>query len=558
MTRHLRLRSALPAAQSLLLLLATGPSPGCGKDEAAAPTAPAGASVVVSPSDPVVLFGDTLQFQATVTGVSGGVLWRLAPGNPSTVDIGTITAGGLYAAPVSGSGPVDFQVLVTAKSDVDTTIFDTAVARIPRIQVVVQPAILTSVPPGTDVPYSVEVRYALDPGFELLVDGVLGGDASVGIFEQTGPTAAVYHALDALPALTLYSLLVRSAQSPTQASATPFLSVRRGYPLEGDPAKQQMSPEWDASGSTVAYAEGPPWNLVTQVPETQARSVITTIDDPGALYDGRISWSPDGEWLVFSETAGGRPVVGFVRANGDDRGVFDPDGVSDVLDAAFLPTAFADPESLLVVLRSGSTHRLRAYPLALTPGEQGVAILEPPAGVVLRHPDGVRFDGVLHVTLARTTSGENQVLGFAVDGAPLDLIEIDPGVSGPASRPVWTPQGLRRRITYISEANATAHRVTWGEGNQPIRLYAEFHPEQAFDRVESRPDDVVMSRLHPDGFHRVWLVQFPAHDYIPKPTEDEALRAAGAWRAWTPSEWARWKSGGFGTGQHEPRSYPSR
>jgi hypothetical protein len=430
--------------------------------------------------------------------------------------------------------------MVTATSTLDTTLSGSTRVTIPRIRVNAQPALLTSIPPGTAVPFAIDVKYAHDPGFLLWVDGIPGGNADVGTFTPSGPGAAIYGAPVIEPRVTAYSLLVQSAQAPQDAFAAPLLNVRGGFPLPGDPSRHQLSPEWDPSGTRVAYVEGPPWQIVVHDPVSHARTPLAAIEWSGALYGGRLSWSPGGDRICFGEEQGGRRVVGWVEVAGGGRSIFDPDGVSEFRDGVFLPTGAGAPESLLVVVRSGSDYELRAFPLLAGAGESGLSIYDPPGGTVLREPDAARLDGALHVTAVREASGSQEIIAFAADGGPLDLYVKDPEATAPVAHPVWTPQSGVDRITYVSVANGTAYRFTFQGGADPVRLYAEFFPEQSVDRVDTRPQHVVMSRLHPDGWHRAWVVEFPPVDYLPKPSEEEELRAASGGSALSPAQWEQW------------------
>ncbi|MFN3326987.1 MAG: DUF4434 domain-containing protein [Bryobacteraceae bacterium] len=77
------------------------------------PTQPPGITVAVNPSTVSVAAGQTQQFTAIVTGTpSSTVQWHVEPS-----DSGTITAGGLYTAPMVVAGRPPARIVATSTSD---------------------------------------------------------------------------------------------------------------------------------------------------------------------------------------------------------------------------------------------------------------------------------------------------------------------------------------------------------------------------------------------------------------------------------------------------------
>jgi hypothetical protein len=114
----------------LLLTLAILWSAGCSGGQAASGGGnPTGITVMVFPTATSVVVGQTVPFSATVTGTTNtAVNWEVAGVAGGNATVGTITTGGLYAAPPVLPNPST--MVVTAVSQADTTKFGTG-----RVQV---------------------------------------------------------------------------------------------------------------------------------------------------------------------------------------------------------------------------------------------------------------------------------------------------------------------------------------------------------------------------------------------------------------------------------------
>jgi hypothetical protein len=105
-------------------------------------------SIVVVPSNAVVLIGQSQQFTAVVQGdpSNAGVTWQIGSGNPSNPCVpaicGTISPTGLYTAPASVAGPTSIVVQATAVADPGKV--STA-----RVTVVAAPLVSISISPGS-------------------------------------------------------------------------------------------------------------------------------------------------------------------------------------------------------------------------------------------------------------------------------------------------------------------------------------------------------------------------------------------------------------------------
>lgn len=105
----------------LLLILVILWCAGCGGGHSSSSSGtPAGIAVTVSPSATSVVLGQTVPFDATVTGTTNtAVNWEVAGVTGGNATVGTITAGGLYTAPSAVPNPST--VVVTAVSQADPT-----------------------------------------------------------------------------------------------------------------------------------------------------------------------------------------------------------------------------------------------------------------------------------------------------------------------------------------------------------------------------------------------------------------------------------------------------
>jgi hypothetical protein len=550
--------SRLAAALAATVVLAAG----CGDDPASPPPPGDGGVVVITPGSASVIVRATKSFTATVDGQAGAaVTWRLerATPTPTGVDLGALEpsgpAGVVYTAPERVESVFDYRIRLIAASVADTTARDTALITVPRIQVALTPGSLGSVLPGTLVPYAVRVENTTEPGLTLYVQGVPGGDDQVGTFTQTGPTTAVYQAPLGMDQTTTLDLLARSVDDTTRFGSA-IVTVRRGYPLPVvDPARGEYAPAWSPAEQKLAYVRGgPPWELVIYDFTSFNEQTVAAFDWAGADYDGKLSWSRSGALIAFSQTQGGQRVIGVVGKQGGTPAVLAPDAATQYYEASFVPARSAGPESLVVAQQKGAVSALRVYPLGAAAGDPGRLLHTAAAGQTVRWPDAITRESVpgfkaLYVTAAEGDGGWSDVLLLADDGggAPAATITGGPG-NRTYLRWAWQLAGPLW-IVYIWDGNHTSYRVAPQPGESPIRLYSEFFPELGGDlsvteSVFQRFDAHVLSRRHPDGMARLWVVEFPPQEFlgVPRPEELE-LASMGIRGALAPAGWGRWLRG---------------
>ncbi len=176
--------------------------------------------VSVQPTSALVALGATQQFQATVTGSTDiAVEWEVngvANGNAVS---GTVDDTGLYTSPAVMPSPAS--VTVTAISQVNPGDHASAVVTLQAgIGVSVLPATATVAPDGAQIfTASLSGSGTLAGGVAWSVNGVAGGDATVGTIVVNGATSAVYTAPAAIPSPATVTVTVASVADPTKAGS---------------------------------------------------------------------------------------------------------------------------------------------------------------------------------------------------------------------------------------------------------------------------------------------------------------------------------------------------
>jgi hypothetical protein len=190
---------------------------GCGY--AGTPPKPS-VGVTVQPTSALVALGATQQFQATVTDTTDDTVeWEVngvANGNAIS---GTVSGAGLYTAPAVMPNPAS--VTVTAISQVNPRDHASAVVTLqPAIGVSVLPATANLVPGGAQIfTASISGSGTLAGGVAWSVNGMAGGDATLGTIVVNSPTSAVYTAPTAIPSPATVTVTAASVADPTKAGS---------------------------------------------------------------------------------------------------------------------------------------------------------------------------------------------------------------------------------------------------------------------------------------------------------------------------------------------------
>src|SRR5271168_5579192 len=157
-------------------------------------------SVSVLPTSALLALGATQQFQATVSGSPDTtVTWEVnGVANGNTI-VGTVSGTGLYTAPAVMPSPAS--VTVTAISQVNPGDQASAIVTLKAaVGVSVLPATATVAPGGAQIfTASISGSGSLAGGAAWSVNGVAGGNATLGTIVVNGPMTSVYSAPPVIP-----------------------------------------------------------------------------------------------------------------------------------------------------------------------------------------------------------------------------------------------------------------------------------------------------------------------------------------------------------------------
>jgi hypothetical protein len=180
-------------------------------------TPPPVVGITISPTSANVNTTSTQQFTATVTGTTNtGVTWQVNGVTSGNATVGTISAAGLYTAPIFAPNPATVTVTAVARADTSKT----ATASVTVVNVVavhVSPSSEMIITSGTQQ-FTATVTGTTNTAVTWQVNGVTGGDsATVGTISTTG----LYTAPAAVPSSAAVTVTaVSQAESAKSGSAT--------------------------------------------------------------------------------------------------------------------------------------------------------------------------------------------------------------------------------------------------------------------------------------------------------------------------------------------------
>ena len=177
--------------------------------------APVQVTVSISPTTGSLIGGQTLQFNASVTGSSNtAVTWSVsATGNNPA---GTITPAGLYNAPNESTQTT---VTVTATSQADSTKSASATVTITPVTVAIGPTTASVVLGGTQQ-FLVTLTGSTNMSVTWSVNGASGGNATMGTVSASG----LYTAPSSVPNPSTVTVIATS-QADTSKSASASVTI---------------------------------------------------------------------------------------------------------------------------------------------------------------------------------------------------------------------------------------------------------------------------------------------------------------------------------------------
>ncbi|HTS12366.1 MAG TPA: hypothetical protein VMH00_09635 [Candidatus Limnocylindrales bacterium] len=175
-------------------------------------------SVAIQPTTASLFLGQTQQFTPTVTGSSNtSVTWSVNSISGGNSTLGTITSAGLYTAPATL--PSNSSVTITAVSVADSQASASAIVSLKDdIAVSVSPPTAT-VPVQSAQLFTASVTASGNPatGVTWSVNGISGGNSTVGTIAATGNDSATYTAPSVPPSPATVTIAATSVADATKS-----------------------------------------------------------------------------------------------------------------------------------------------------------------------------------------------------------------------------------------------------------------------------------------------------------------------------------------------------
>ena len=225
---------------------------------------PAQPSVTISPQAATVQAGSSRQFSASLQNASGGVQWSVDGVAGGDASVGTVSASGLYTAPAAVPAAKAVSVRATHLASGASDAATVTITAAPEPSVTVSPQAAT-VQVGSSRQFSASLQNA-SGGVQWSVDGVAGGDASVGTVSASG----LYTAPAAVPAAKAVSVRATHLASGASDAATVVVTAPPPPPPPPPPAADPAPPAVD--GGTTPGAPVTPAPPVIPRPPVRAAS----------------------------------------------------------------------------------------------------------------------------------------------------------------------------------------------------------------------------------------------------------------------------------------------
>lgn len=177
--------------------------------------------VIITPDWTIVLeTGRTEQFMATVNSPDTGIIWQVNGVTGGNSTVGTISTSGLYTAPAQVPDPAT--VTISALAHVDQTAYATK-----EVTITVPNPVIVEISPrdqtigtGATLQFTANVLHTTDTAVKWQVNGVDGGNATVGTISSTG----LYTAPDTVPTPAKVTVTAISHANSTASDST-FVTI---------------------------------------------------------------------------------------------------------------------------------------------------------------------------------------------------------------------------------------------------------------------------------------------------------------------------------------------
>jgi hypothetical protein len=233
---------------------------GCGTSSSG--TTPSVVVVNIQPGSATLFLGQAQQFQASVTGnANTSITWEVNTILNGNASVGTISGSGLYTAPAILPNPTT--VTVTAVSQADPQAQASVTVNLKDdITVGVAPGTAT-VPTGGAQVFMANVSATGNPapGVAWSVNGIAGGNSTLGTIVANGPTAATYTAPVVIPSPATVEVKATSlADNSKFGTASVTISCSASNSISPNPASVSLGQTQTftasfclAPGATIAW-----------------------------------------------------------------------------------------------------------------------------------------------------------------------------------------------------------------------------------------------------------------------------------------------------------------
>jgi hypothetical protein len=181
---------------------------------------PALVVVSVAPGSASLFLGQTQQFQATVTGSTNtSVTWNVNEIDGGNATVGTISFGGLYTGPASMPSTGRVTVMAVSQADLQASSSATVTLK-DDIQVNISPA-TANVSTGAAQLFTASISASGNPatGVTWSVNGIAGGNSSVGAIAANGADTAIYTAPVVPPSPATVTVAATSVADPSKSGS---------------------------------------------------------------------------------------------------------------------------------------------------------------------------------------------------------------------------------------------------------------------------------------------------------------------------------------------------